>query len=245
MIVLRPTRLFALQCAIIVALALGHAAGMPLLASTNETVVKFFHQYLDLNAEGTPAAYFSALGFLATALVAWYLRREAKEGRERRFWTLTALLLAFFSLDEAASIHEGFVVVGRQFVPQEGIFYFTWWAPYLLLLAPVLLVLLPGLMRLPARTRRGLIAAGCLFLAGALGLELIESKVADQITAAPGAAETLRLRFQFAWLTLVEECLEMVAVALALLTLLRHAAAFAPDAAIRVADRLERPHVAS
>lgn len=254
---LSPRRIFFWHCVVIVVLALGHLAGMPTLARPESVAEKFFHQYLDLNSEGTPASYFSALALLATALTACLVARGAATAPERRFWLMTALLLAFFSFDEAASIHEGFVVIGKAFLPQHGIFYFTWWVPYVLALTPVLAILAPGLLRIPAEVRNGLMLAGALFVTGALGLELVESRLADAAAAATAhTSQLLRLRYGFALLTLAEECLEMTAVAIALRTLLRHAARTAPDISLRIAidprragkarsPRLEHPGAAS
>ncbi|KAF0172070.1 MAG: hypothetical protein FD124_1994 [Alphaproteobacteria bacterium] len=246
MLDLRPNRIFVLQCAAIALFALAHLAGLLALADAGPVAEKFFHQYLDLNSEGTPAAYYSALGFLATALVAGHLARHERARRAQRFWMVAALLLAFFSVDEAASIHEGFQVIGRLFLPQKGIFYFAWWAPYLAVLTPVVVALAPGLLGLPRRTRNMLILAATLFLTGALGLELLESRVVDAaVTAAAGGGEHARPTHTFALLAMVEECLEMLAVALTLRALLRHAAETAPDARIHVSGLGGRRSTAS
>lgn len=228
-----------LQCAAIVLFALAHLAGLFMLADAGPTAAKFFHQYLDIDSEGTPGAYYSALGFLATALVAGHMAHHESGRSQRRFWAVTAFLLGFLSIDEAASIHEGFQVLGNFIVPRTGIFYFSWWAPYLLALAPVLAVMTPGLLSLPKQTRNTLVISGAIFLTGAVGVELIEAAAYDQIVSmAPDNPALVPLTQRFKLLAMVEECLELLAVALVLRALLRHAAIAGPDARIRIVDDL-------
>lgn len=228
-------RLFFWHCAAIAAFVAAHLAGLQLLAGRGPVSEKFFHQYLDLNSEGTAATYFSALGLLAAALVSAHLARRAPSKASRRFWLLAAALLLFFSVDEATSIHEGFTVIGKAVRPQEGVFYFAWWAPYLVALAPVAALMAPGLWRLESRTRVGLLLGTALFLAGALGLELVESGIAEQIAAGVGTTAPLEtLERRFALLVAAEEALEMLGVAVALNVLLRHAAEVAPHATLRL-----------
>jgi len=240
-ITLQPDRIFLWQLGVIALLMLGHWIGLQGYLQGLIAHERFVSQYLDLNGEGTPAAYFSALSLLATALVAWFLSANADQKADRRFWGLTALLLAFFSLDEAVSVHEGFVVIGERFLPREGIFFFAWWAPYLLALAPLLAVLVPGLLRLAPSTRWSLVIGGALFVTGALGMELAESEIAARaVTHPPGSPYYEMLYRQIDWLVLAEECLEMVGVAIVLRGLLIHAGRHAPPAAVAVAPATRR-----
>lgn len=248
-ITVNPDRVFAWQLCVAAVLAFGHWVGLQDILHGLVAHERFVSQYLDLNGEGTPAAYFSALALLATALVAWFLAAHATAKADQRFWALAALLLAFFSLDEAVSVHEGFVVIGERVFPREGIFFFAWWAPYVLALSPMLAILLPGLFRLPPATRRALVLGGALFVTGALGMELAESEIAARAVAfPPGSASYDMLYRQIDWLVFVEECLEMVGVAVVLRGLLIHAGRYAPAMTLAVAApppgraALQQPH---
>lgn len=72
------------------------------------------------------------------------------------------------SLDEAIEIHEylGWLVDG------EGVFYFAWVIPAGAIVAALGLFYLPFLRRLPAGTRWRFVAAGAIYVGGALLMEL-------------------------------------------------------------------------
>jgi len=72
-------------------------------------------------------------------------------------------------------------------------------------------------MRIPAKTRNGLVLAGIVFVTGALGFEMIAGGVSIFV-ATPGMTQSLA----FSLCILCEETLEMLGVALALRTCLRH-----------------------
>lgn len=60
----------------------------------------------DLNAEANVPAWYAATLLYTVALAAFYLFWRATGAPQRRFWLVFALAFAFFSLDEAARLHE-------------------------------------------------------------------------------------------------------------------------------------------
>ena len=80
---------------------------------------------------------------------------------------------SFLALDEFAVIHERLGPLGRSLLSGSGAFGMEWVVIYGALLVPIGLLLVPFLRRLPVATRRIWMVGGTVFLAGAIGLELM------------------------------------------------------------------------
>jgi hypothetical protein len=128
----------------------------------------------DVNAENNVPTFFSAFLLLScAALLAVVARRPDLAPRDARYWSWLGLIFLFLALDEDASIHELFIEPIRYSLQLDGLLYFAWVLPYGLALLVIGLLYLRFVFRLPERTRRLTIAAGGLYLAGALVFEMI------------------------------------------------------------------------
>lgn len=246
---LHPQRVFLWHIGLILAIAAGHFAVVIALRDVGPIAVDKVQSFFDLDAEATPAAYFSALALLACACGAGMVARSEADRSLRRFWLTAAALAAFLSLDEAAGVHERFAVVGDALTGGRGVFTNSWWVVYPLLLAPVVAVATPGLVRLDSVTRWRLAVAGTIYLAGAVGFEILQAMSRDAFITAQGLriaghidwaefAQTLSsveggaYEMSQHWLALGEEPLEMTGVACALRAILKRVGAV--DADLRV-----------
>jgi hypothetical protein len=234
-----PQRILLCQLLAIACLGLGHACATVLYQHTELFQHTDIRTLLDLDAESGLGTWYSALSILACAITAYILSRHEEAKASRRFWGGAALLAAFLALDEAVGIHEHFTVIGKLLTSGDGIFRVSWWAPYLLALAPIVVAMAPGLLRLDAATRNRLVVAGGIYVAAAVGLEIIESSQydaflhqhgllqgadADWARVAPIIKADAVFMHDYSLLVLVEETLEMLGVALALRALAMHAA---------------------
>jgi len=122
---------------------------------------------IDLDGEGSLAVWFSSVTLLAAAavtLVIYFVRRHRVDDYQGRYriWLVAAACWILMSLDETASLHEGFKelmshVTGNRLLGDGSL----WWAiPYLFLLGTV------G-SRLLLDMRRCFLASGALILAAA------------------------------------------------------------------------------
>lgn len=172
------------------------------------------YQLFELNTEANVPTWFSSVQLAFAALLAWGCaslhRSRGLSGTAS--WRLVAGALLFVSADEVAQFHEQISFQVRQSLDTDGMLRFAWVIPYGGAVA-VLVVLLLGWWRsLPAATRRMLAICAVTFVVGALGLELVE-----------GAYESWRGKdFGLRALTVVEEALEMFAVAALVGVFLRH-----------------------
>lgn len=122
-------------------------------------------------------------------------------------WIVLSGLFAYISLDELIQLHE----VASAWFDTTGVLYFGWVIPAAAIVLGLGLWYLPFLRALPPRTRRRFVAAGVVFVSGALVMELplgwwTERAGADNLT--------------YAMIDWVEETLELVGVSMFLLALL-------------------------
>jgi hypothetical protein len=162
-------------------------------------------QLFDLDEEQSVPNWYSsaALGFAAllAAVVGARARRDRKPDAGR--WRATAVILLYMSFDEVAGIHE----------TVNSLSPISWTIPFGLLALVIAAWMLPWVLRLPAATRLGLIASGFIYIAGAVGIELVTSQFFD---------ESNKRQLTYAFYTVVEEGMEMLGVVLMIHTLLRH-----------------------
>lgn len=176
--------------------------------------LEFWHiAMLDLDEEESFGTWFSAaiLGF--ASLLAFLQAQEARRsgGRMPRAWWLLGLGFAGLSLDEVAGVHE---------------YLNTWsedvsWTGFGAIVAGAAAVgFLPFLWRLPLQTRILFVAAGSLYLGGALGVE--------RFTDSYDSAQALNTLSYNLWNTL-EEGLEMGGIVLFLYAQIAHMAGGAEE----------------
>jgi len=186
---------------------------------------------LNLYDEATlPAWYSSILMYTAAlllGLVGW-IRRSRRE-RFALHWLALSGIFVFLSMDESVSLHERLSWPMRRVVEPEGIYYYAWVLPAIIGVLVVGAAFFNFVLKLPRCTRILFILSGVTFLAGALGLEMIEgayhSRHGDQTPL-------------FAAMVAAEEVLEMAGIALFVYALLEYLAVTWGGAAIVVRSPL-------
>ena len=135
----------------------------------------------DFDIEGNFPTFYSAVALLlATGLLALTTHINwNREGGNRFYWLLLTCLFLFLTFDEATAIHETIGVYFEDFLDASGFFYFMWVVPYGVAVLVLGLLFLKFVLGLPAQTRNHFIAAGMIFLSGAIGLEVFGAREAD------------------------------------------------------------------
>lgn len=155
-----------------------------------------------------PSWYGSSLWFVAAMLTLVMLFSAV---RRRTSWALFCLMCLYFSLDESAVVHEKLNDPGSQLAASMGIeTQFSW---LLLAALPVLIVvgvLLRHVWLLPKLQRWMIIIAGTVFLAGAVGFEILGGAVWNP----------KNYTWEYYRYALAEEFLEMAGVSLLIVALL-------------------------
>jgi hypothetical protein len=166
---------------------------------------QYFTKVFNFDYEGNIPSIYSALTLALCSIllgIVSYLKQVAKH-RYVGHWKFLSLLFLFMALDEACSLHELLVSPLRFLLHARGLLYFTWVVPAFIFLAIFLLSFWRFINSLPAKTRQLFISAGSLYIAGALGVELLGGYYADKLgfNSIP-----------YILVSLLEETLEMLGV---------------------------------
>lgn len=183
---------------------------------------KQLSEFFNVSYEANLPSWYSAFLLLCAAVLSAVIARRAQQ--DRRQWTALALLFFYLTLDEAAVIHEMLTTPLRESLHLGGYLYFSWVLVGLPLALIVALLFLPFVRRMPAHTRRSLLAAGLVYLSGAVLVDAIGANLwaaNDGVSLLYWAVGTL------------EEFLEMQGVIIAIYGLLRYLAAAAVTLEIR------------
>ena len=189
---------------LLIAVAIVAGGGLAVeLARAGEAVTAMF----SLSYEANLPTWFSSSLLLACAVAAGAVALRAPAWRKH--WWFISALAAYMSLDEAAEIHEhlGGHIAG------SGVLYFDWVLPAAVIVVVLVAAYVPFIRALAPRTRMRLVIAGCIYVGGALVMELplgawTEGHGADSLG--------------YAMIDWVEETMEMVGAVLAFTALLAH-----------------------
>ena len=206
---------------VIAALVFMHFASYAALAVFDSTFGVL--QLFDLAAEQSLGTWVNAALLAAVALAAAAAARSftADRAARRGWWALAALFL-LGSLDEVASFHESTVTVVRSGLEVPDLLVGAAWViPAIGFLIVFAVWQWRFLTSLPHWLRVRLAVWGSVFVIAALGLEMAESKLYELLGAEGSSTWQIVL-------TGIEEGLEMSALAVILLSLLRHLGGLAP-----------------
>ncbi len=174
---------------------------------------------LDEEANNLPTWYQSSTLLLCSVLLLVIaFIRQSFEDVDTKFWALMAAIFLYLSIDEAVSIHEQLIVPLRHGLNAHGVWFSAWVIPALFLLVVLFALVFKSLWRLSPRTRWLFIISGTIYVAGAVGMEMIGAKYYEIHLETQQDAKD----FGYALLTTTEEFLEMSGIALFIFSLLRY-----------------------
>jgi hypothetical protein len=170
---------------------------------------------LDMDAErNLPTLFEVALMLGASALLALVGVRAQRRGTaDGRYWFFLSGAFAALAVDEAWSFHEhaSRVVWATLRLDLPGFLAFAWVLPGMVLVLALLLANLRFLRRQTRFVAAGLVAAGAVFVAGAIGMEMVGAHLSTR--AEPSAVLYLLA-------STLEETLEMAGLILLIRVLL-------------------------
>ena len=229
-ITVSPGGVLRLLLAIIAILLVGHALVTVAEFGFGRDHVFGLRALLDFDGEANAPAWFSSLLLLLGSVLLTVVAHERRAIGDRFFahWVVLALIFLFLALDEATAVHEKLIDPMRDALGTGGVLLHAWVIPYALGLTLLLVVYLPFLRALPVRTLRLVLAAGAVYLAGAVGLEMVGGYLWDRmpIRGVPIIA-----------VMAIEETLEMGGTALFVYGILDHLAREHPVVTVRISGR--------
>lgn len=146
------------------------------LDSTN-SIMLFLASLFDLQSENNVPAIFSALLLLLCSGLLLFIYQTGRGAGQPHHWRLLSVILFFLALDEAFTIHESINGSAAVLIPENsgGWFGWAWVIPYAIVSLIAGIYFIPFIFQLPRRTGRLFFASGLLYVASALGLEMVES----------------------------------------------------------------------
>ena len=134
-----------------------------------------FLRFFDFNDEGTVANWYNSLllGFVCWQAAHAWLQCDRTQRGCRAGWIGLAIVFFYMSMDEALGVHESSSEALREYFNTGGLFYWAWVIPGLVATLVLALVFAPFVLRLPSRTRNLIFLAGFIYVAGAIGCEMI------------------------------------------------------------------------
>lgn len=146
--------------------------------------VEALTQLADVDLEANLPTFFNvSLFFFGAALFHLYGRTVV--AKERKGWTLIALVFLFLGVDEGSQIHEKFMLFtlrlmshGHNEGADPGWFYYAWVIPYGIATFALVLLLSRWLFSLEPSLRKRLIISGAVYVFGAIFLEMAGGKLA-------------------------------------------------------------------
>lgn len=129
----------------------------------------------DFGGEGNITALVSTLLMIACACMLAFTGAMTGKGDGRLAWFLLAGVFLFLGVDEATMIHEFASAPTRAVLHASWVPQLAWVLPYGAAMIGLAVVLLPWFLKLDRPSQIRFFAAGALFVAGAIGFELIES----------------------------------------------------------------------
>ncbi len=189
--------------------------------------------YVDVE-DNIPTWYSSSM-LLVCALLLGAIGSIARRDGDRfaAHWGALSLLFVCLSLDEAVSIHERVTELLRALMNAHGVLFFTWVIPGAAMTALLGLAYLRFLAHLPRSTRRLVLLAACLYVGGALGMEMVGGLYVERYNM---------WNLPYSFLATLEEWLEMQAVVVFVYALLSHLSVHGGGLYFRVGDALPAAH---
>jgi hypothetical protein len=185
--------------------------------------------YID-REQNVPTLYSSMALLVAASLSGLIAFAHARgRGRDVRSWAVLAVVFLLMAVDESAGLHEESAEPLRELLGIErGPLFFAWVIPGAAVVVLLAAMLARFLQHLPKSTRRRFLAAGALYVGGAIGVEMVGGWYAS----GRGTSE-----LGYVLIATVEEALEMLGIAVLVHALLAYIQVELPDIRLRVGIR--------
>ena len=184
---------------------------------------KIYIRLFDLNREANIPTWFSSFLLILNAFILAIVAipTKARQGPYFAQWFVLAVLFVYRSIDEGALLHEMLEKPTRRAFHVSGYLYFAWIIPAVGFLIVLAVYIRRFLFHLPRYTRWLFLIAGGIYVAGAVGMEMIGSN----IYYTHGGHKPVSY---YLWATL-EETFEMLGLIIFFYALLDYAARYTPE----------------
>ena len=178
---------------------------------------------VNLDGEMNIPAWFSTLILFHSSLLLYIIHNISDKDQYKRFLFILSIVFTYLSLDEFVGLHERLVSPINSIFNFDGYFLFSWIFVGLAFVLAVGLYSLPFLFKLPRLTAIHFIAAGSIYVIGAVGFEMLGGKEFD-LGLKAGGTDYDQLGIKYATFMTIEETMEMSGIVLFNYALVRYLA---------------------
>jgi hypothetical protein len=184
--------------------------------SPEHKLAKLMNRF-DINYEPSVPAWYSSCALLASSALLALTGMAKMQQRDRLFkhWLVLSVIFLGLSMDEAARFHEMIHTAVISQIELDGILTFPWVVPAMMFVAAVGICYIPFLRQIDRRTAKLFLAAGAIYVMGAVGMEIIAGPVVEKY----GMPSTPHMICEA-----IEETLEMLGIVVFIYALLDHLA---------------------
>lgn len=168
-----------------------------------------------VNGDSSIPTWYSSFALLLCSLLLAIIAqvKKSNHGRYVRHWQVLAAIFLYLSIDEVAMLHEHADIMLGSNLNRTGFLLYGWVAVGVPLVFVFVLAYLRFLAHLPVKTRLLFLSAGTVFIAGALGVEMISARHHDLYGTQ---------NMTFALIVTLEEFLEMIGIVIFIYALLSY-----------------------
>ncbi|HSI70746.1 MAG TPA: hypothetical protein VK941_10970 [Gillisia sp.] len=179
----------------------------------------YFFRKTNFNIEkNLPSIFAGVLHFIAAFYLALIAKTDLKMEKTRVFWWAMSAIFIFLGLDEILRIHERIEGGATFFDETFSFFLYNWIVYYGIALIILGIIFIKPLLSLPRKTLYQFIAAGLIFVTGAIGIENLTGHIISHHHLPESEIINSPLIFT---LYTIEELLEMMGVAYFIYAMLR------------------------
>ncbi|MBX3436315.1 MAG: hypothetical protein KF861_02410 [Planctomycetaceae bacterium] len=140
--------------------------------------------FFNVDRERNVPTFFSTVLLLFAAVLLTVITAIAAKQKRPYVgkWGVLAAGFLLMAFDETTGLHERLIAPVRAGLGVErfGVFYFAWVIPGMVLVGVLAIYFVRFLWHLPGPTRRAFLIAGGMYLSGAIGIELLGGRYAEQ-----------------------------------------------------------------
>jgi uncharacterized BrkB/YihY/UPF0761 family membrane protein len=204
-ITLNPKKIVIILGTIIILLVLASIVGLVSKYYLDLPNIFGLFQLFNLDREKNIPTYFSSVLLLLAASLLYFIAIANKKQGEHDYlyWIGLAAVFVFLSIDEFTVLHERLITPIKTRLNTSGLLHFAWVIPGGGFVVIMMLIYRRFTLNLPKRIKRMTIIAGLIYVAGAIGVEMIGGYYRE-------LHEQRDITYEF--ITTCEESMEMIGI---------------------------------
>ena len=134
-------------------------------------IVRKIEVLIDVNGEANIPTFYSGLVIILNSILLYIIAKSST--KDKFYWYSLSFIFLYLACDEVAMLHEVLNGYFYMFGRANSYLFYDWVVPAIVVVFIVGLIMLRFVLRLPKKIKIGFIVSGCIFVGGAIGMEMI------------------------------------------------------------------------